>query len=200
MPPVDIAPMMNHPAWGKTLSPAQRKQALELWQAPDTSDSDRIEMLKVMDQWQSAPAAQAPAPTQQAPAATAGKRTSLARRRPFRHRQAPPQKKRPPSSGVFSTWRVSRPCPWRNGRRRFRVFTACSRSSKKSFSAVRNRLPTWSSTSRSPRHRHLPALRPRRPALRPNGRRRCVPSWRHGNSRRVGRGARAIRACRVRSA
>ena len=69
MPPVDIAPMMNHPAWGKTLSPAQRKQALELWQDTGSSDSDRIEMLKIMDQWQSAPVAQAPAPPQQAQAA-----------------------------------------------------------------------------------------------------------------------------------
>jgi hypothetical protein len=56
MPAVDISPLMNHPAWGNRLTPAQRKQALDVWQDPTSSDNDRTEMLKVMDQWQAAPA------------------------------------------------------------------------------------------------------------------------------------------------
>lgn len=57
MPPVDISPLMNHPAWGNQQTTlAQRKQMLDLWQDPGSSDSDRTEMLKIMDQWQAAPA------------------------------------------------------------------------------------------------------------------------------------------------
>jgi hypothetical protein len=50
--PVDIAPMMDHPHW-KTLTTAQRKEALRLWQDPATSESDRAEMRQIMDRWQS---------------------------------------------------------------------------------------------------------------------------------------------------
>jgi hypothetical protein len=58
MPPVDLAPLMNHPAWNpNSMTAAQRKQALDLWQDPASSEGDRAEMLKIMDQWQAAPAA-----------------------------------------------------------------------------------------------------------------------------------------------
>src|SRR5262245_21601020 len=50
MPPVDMRPLMNHPAWGSTLTPPQRKLARAFWQDPSTSDSDRTEMLRAMDQ------------------------------------------------------------------------------------------------------------------------------------------------------
>ena len=56
--PVDIFPMMDHPGW-KTITPAQRKQALDLWQDPATTDSERAEMRQVMDSWAAA-AAQEP--------------------------------------------------------------------------------------------------------------------------------------------
>lgn len=49
---VDISPLMNHPAWGRTMTAAQRKQALDLWQDPATSDSDRTQMLQIMQGWQ----------------------------------------------------------------------------------------------------------------------------------------------------
>ena len=50
--PVDLAPLMDHPAWkGKLKTEQQRQEALRLWQDPATSESDRAEMLKVMDQW-----------------------------------------------------------------------------------------------------------------------------------------------------
>lgn len=53
--PVDISPLMDHPGW-KTITPAQRKQALDLWQDPDTSESDRAQMRQIMDGWASAAA------------------------------------------------------------------------------------------------------------------------------------------------
>jgi hypothetical protein len=56
--PVDISPLMDHPGW-KTMTPVQRKQALDLWQDPGTSVSDRAEMRQIMDTWASA-AAQEP--------------------------------------------------------------------------------------------------------------------------------------------
>ena len=56
--PVDISPMMDHPGW-KTITPAQRKQALDLWQDPATTESERAEMRQVMDTWAQA-AAQEP--------------------------------------------------------------------------------------------------------------------------------------------
>lgn len=49
---------MDHPGW-KTITPAQRKQALDLWQAPDTTEDDRAQMRQVMDSWASS-AAQEP--------------------------------------------------------------------------------------------------------------------------------------------
>jgi hypothetical protein len=58
MPPVDVTPLMNHPAWNpNSMTAAQRKQALDLWQDPASSEGDRAEMLKIMDQWQAVPPA-----------------------------------------------------------------------------------------------------------------------------------------------
>ena len=45
--------MMDHPGW-KTITPAQRKQALDLWQDPATTESERAEMRQVMDSWAAA--------------------------------------------------------------------------------------------------------------------------------------------------
>ena len=56
--PADISPLMDHPGW-KTITPAQRKQALDLWQDPSTTENDRAEMRLVMDRW-AADAAQEP--------------------------------------------------------------------------------------------------------------------------------------------
>ena len=59
--PVDISPMMDHPGW-KTITPAQRKQALDLWQDPATTESERAEMRQVMDTWAAAAAQQPSGP------------------------------------------------------------------------------------------------------------------------------------------
>jgi hypothetical protein len=56
MPPVDLTPLMNHPAWGRPdTSAAKRKELLDLWQDPTSSEGDRAEMLKIMDEWQATP-------------------------------------------------------------------------------------------------------------------------------------------------
>lgn len=59
--PVDISPLMDHPGW-KTITPAQRKQALDLWQDPATSESDRAQMRQIMDGWASTAAQQPSGP------------------------------------------------------------------------------------------------------------------------------------------
>lgn len=68
---VDLVPLMDHPAWKNTMSPAQRKQALDLWQDPATTDSDRAEMRAEMDRWQ-AQAAQEPSPAAQVVSSVGG--------------------------------------------------------------------------------------------------------------------------------
>lgn len=58
MPPVDLTPLMNHPAWGRPdMTPAKRKELLDLWQDPTSSEGDRAEMLKIMDETQAIPPA-----------------------------------------------------------------------------------------------------------------------------------------------
>jgi hypothetical protein len=49
MPFVDTKPLMDSPRWG-AISAAKRAEALHWWQDAGTSDADRVEMLKAMQQ------------------------------------------------------------------------------------------------------------------------------------------------------
>lgn len=53
--PADLTALMDHPGW-KTITSAQQKQALDLWQDPATTEQDRAQMLQIMQGWATAPA------------------------------------------------------------------------------------------------------------------------------------------------
>ena len=44
--PVDIAPLMDSPWWKSAKTPAQRKEVLDIYEHPNTSESERAEILR----------------------------------------------------------------------------------------------------------------------------------------------------------
>jgi hypothetical protein len=48
--PVDISPLMDSPWWKSAKTPAQRKEVLDIFQDPNTSDSERAEILREAQQ------------------------------------------------------------------------------------------------------------------------------------------------------